>query len=42
MHRSLANRKSNQNIMASPSAESKRYIDTNHDKDEVYENNDNM
>jgi len=25
-----------------PSADSKRYIDTNHDKDEVYENNDNL
>ena len=28
--------------MSSPTNDSKRYIDTNHDPEEKYENNDNM
>lgn len=40
--RALKHKKSNQNIMSSPSGESKRYIDTNHDPEENHEDNDHM
>lgn len=40
--RALKHRKSNQNIMSSPSGESKRYIDTNHDPEEKFEDVDQM
>ena len=36
------NKRKSQNIMSSPSGESKRYIDTNLDHDEKFENKDNM